>query len=787
MDWWLISFFLGAILSLFLPIVPAFSYVILFTCLSIGLFYFQRTRKVVGFALGLLWIIVPASIYNHTLTINKLELSALYQQKILVQGKVASLITTPNKANNPVRFNFLIEQLDNKKLAMPFKVRLSWLNPSQKLAQQQQWQLFVKLKPAHGLANSGGFHYQTWLRKNDLVASGYVVSNKAYRKVAENKLLSLHQSSSLRQRWFDHLEPFLRDKEYGAIFLALTFGVRDQLTKNDWQTLQATGTQHLLAISGLHIGLIAGAGYWLVIGLLRLLPFYLLPKKIQSQCLLSNVMIFAMLFSIFTAIFYSYLAGFAAPTCRALTMLSLFYLTKLLAITLSKVRLLLLTVFWVLVFQPMSILGVGFWLSFYAVSIIFYLHWLFQYYLERGKPWRNFLLSLLIIQLGLSVFILPIAAYLQYQIPLAALLANLVAVPLLSFLCLPLVLLSFFCFIFFDGVTWLNELTFISLDILWQWLSVFSHFSWLQISVNYFSLSLSIIVILLFVTVFTKSHNRYAYSFCAIFTLILVLCLGSYSLKSTKEKQWQVHVFDVGQGLSVLIQKNQRAVLYDTGASYLSGFSMAEAVIFPYLQQQGIKQLDTVIISHSDNDHAGSLVWLKEKVKIKTLFANDLKLQPDQPCIADTSFHWQGLTFEVLAPQQINSGKNNDDSCVIKVSDNHHFVLLTGDISKKVEQQLVQQHPEQLSADILIAPHHGSNTSSSEVFINSVAPEYVVFSAGFMNRWGMPRNKVLEKYVKYQVTPLKTADSGMISFVFTESSFDVIAYKKQRYAFWFAN
>ncbi|MGJ8693400.1 MAG: DNA internalization-related competence protein ComEC/Rec2 [Thalassotalea sp.] len=789
MDWWLITFFIGAILSLFLPIVPAFSYVIFLTALSLLLFYLKRARKAIGLLFGILWILFTAAIYNQALNLNDIEFSHFYQKQITVQGTITSLVTEQDlKAN--VRFNFIIDHFDNKKLSHPVHVRLSWLAPSHSLAQNQRWQLLVKLKPAHGLANAGGFSYQTWLRKNNLIASGYVVNKK--NTAIKNILLVV--DSSLRQQWFDQFSSKLENNAHAAVLLALTFGTRDKLQKTDWQILQVTGTQHLLAISGLHIGLIAGASYWLTLFLFRVLPSQFLPPSIQIKCLNTNLDIVAICVSLFFAYFYSYLAGFSAPTSRAVIMLSLFYAAKVFAIELNKTRLLLITVTIVVICQPMTILGVGFWLSFYAVTIIFYLHWLYQHYLTSGNAWRNFLVSLVLIQLGLSLFILPLAGFLQYQIPLAALVANLVAVPLLSFICLPLVLLSFVCFLLFGGFAWLTALSHYFLALLWQWLQLFSHLSFLQISVQWSYLCALILLLALAVLILNKVNYRKLYSLLLLSALTVSFTVFYFARadRSKDTEPWALHVFDVGQGLAVLIEKKQRAILYDTGASYPSGFVMAEAVIVPYLKQRGIARLDRpnidkVIISHSDNDHAGGLSWLQANVEIGDIIANDKSLQPTINCTHENSFIWQGIRFDILAPITINSGQKNDDSCVIKITDGLYSVLLTGDISQKIEKQLVDESRQELSSDVLLAPHHGSNTSSSEEFITAVSPRYVVFSAGFMNRWSMPTEKVLAKYEKYQVIPLKTAESGMISFIFSHQSFNLTEYKKQRYPFWFAN
>ncbi|MCI2285512.1 DNA internalization-related competence protein ComEC/Rec2 [Colwellia sp. MSW7] len=214
-----------------------------------------------------------------------------------------------------------------------------------------------------------------------------------------------------------------------------------------------------------------------------------------------------------------------------------------------------------------------------------------------------------------------------------------------------------------------------------------------------------------------------------LFCFTLLIGFVSFVLvgKSTNApKLWQLVVFDVGQGLSVLVQRGTKAILYDTGAAYDSGFNMVEAVVLPYLQFAGIQQLDKVIISHSDNDHAGGLAVLQKSIMIKELIYNSDADNESNTCLQGQSFDWQGLTFEMLWPEQQVS-EENDDSCVILIKDEKHKVLLTGDISKVIEGKLIQQYPA-LQADVLVVPHHGSKTSSSNAFIEQVQADIAVVS-----------------------------------------------------------
>lgn len=780
MDWWLLTFFIGAILSLFLPIVPDFSYVFFLTILIVVFLFFKNTRKLVGLLLGVTLLLFQGANYNQTINENSTDENILFQQPLLINGDILSLINANDKKDN-IRFNFQVLHINEQALEKPFIVRLSWKKPLSQISQEQKWQLWVKLKPAHGIANQGAFHYQKWLRQHQIVATGYVKNS------AQNILLN--DTPSIRQQWFNKTQTIIGDKSFSAFFYALTFGVRDHLTKADWRVLQLTGTQHLLAISGLHVGMVAGMSFWLCTMLIKCLPLHLFSKASKLALSHYNYYHVIVLISLSIAVFYSYLAGFSAPTLRALIMLMLYWGTRFFSINISKSRLLLLTVFIIICCQPMSLLGAGFWLSLYAVSMIFFLHWLYQHFMQSRYVILGYIKSLVLIQIGLSLFILPVAAILQFQLPLLAILANFIAIPFLSLIVLPITLLAFVMVVF--DIPWfiyVVEWSLLSIELLISWLDIFTTYPSLMINIGW-PIILSLFILLSLLVFCLLKPNKQLFPFVLLFLSLLIWHLN-ISSKANHTLPWKVHILDVGQGLAIVIQRGKHVIVYDTGASYSSGFIMAESVINPFLKSQGIEKIDQLYISHSDNDHAGGLAWLTQHITIEELIFNDIQLtnkthiKATRPCLAPSQVIWQGLTISTLWPKK-NKGAENDESCVLKVSDSFHQVLLTGDISRKVEKELINTND--LSATLLVAPHHGSNTSSSSVFINSVQPEYVVFSAGFMNRWRMPTKKVIGRYKNASVNILSTAESGMISFTFTGDLFLVSEYKKHQYPFWFAN
>jgi len=796
MEWWLLTFFISAILSLFIPIVPEFY--LLLVILFVSLFFiFTGTFRLVAIAIfALAWILIAGSQYQNTLRENSISSEQLHKKPHLIQGEITNIVNTKSGSS---RFNFLVSHWQGRKISEKFKVRLTWKAPVKTLQQGQHWQLSVKLKPAHGLANMGGFNYQVWLRQQQIIATGYVKADKKSKTKIKTKQKNvlLNDQVSWRQYLYQKLTVVLGDDPLGALILALGFGERGKLTPKHWQVLSATATQHLIAISGLHIGIVAFASLFFMRAVIRLVPLsLLLPKRWQPQLMQINLSYLPVLFSCFMAWYYAYLAGFSIPTLRALVMLLLFWSLKFMAVKVTLLRWFLMAIVIILLIWPLSLISASFWLSISALVIIFSTFSRFS--VSKGKSvkkikvpsllpveevaeatlkkqWRNFKAriflwakTLVVMQFALTMAMLPIAASLNYQLPLAAFFANIVAVPLMTVTVIPLTL---FAVIALPFSVWLSHffanLALLSLSVVWQWLIYLASSTWAVLAIsNQQILAMLLLFASIALALFFRLSRGKLLATLALFIAIITIDFVSIS----SEKIWQLSVLDVGHGLAVVIEKNNRVFLYDTGASYPSGFNMADAAILPYLKHQGYRTIDGVIISHNDNDHAGGLRHLRAKMAIKNVIANDIKLTPDNHCISGQHFTWQGLTFEMLSPMEAN-GDKNDDSCVVTISDGIHRVLLPGDISIKQERRLlnVAGMEDKLASDILIAPHHGSKSSSSRRFLTAVAPRYAVFSAGYLNRWKMPSNEILSRYNDFDIKTFNTAKVGMVTFQFNQA------------------
>jgi len=869
MDWWLLTFFLGAILSLFLPEVPALFQLFLLLCLAIGFYCYKNLRSSSGLWFGALWILSQAYLYHSQLPNTFIDLMQ-NKQLFVVEGEVLSIqvkslnVSDENISKNidlkksdlTKRFNFLVNTVNGQKLDSAFIIRLSWQKSTIDIAQGHQLLLNVKLKPAHGLANIGTFNYLSWLKAHNIVATGYVVNpkkkkvpshtaikptdltpSKNVKTLHTNKLLIAN--NTLRQRLFEQYQGLTPSHELTPILLALAFGERSLLSPELWQVLQATGTSHLIAISGLHIGLLAGSAFFIVMLITQYLP--LRDDRWQPF----NIRYIAIVVSLLMAILYAYLAGFSLPTQRALVMLNLYWLSRVVGIKLSAKRLLLTTLLVLLIISPFSLLTASFWLSFYAVAIIFITLWRFRAWLYKGSSAWRFVKGLFIIQISLTLMLMPITALFFQQISLVSLFANIIAVPWMSIFSIPTALISVLLMPLSESLAqWFMMLSLQSLTWLWYYLDMLSHQSYAIISLSFTQQLLVLVIgiaafVIFYLTGVIKLKNVKQCGF-VLLSLILVIGLSSKPVQqlifsdtafgsvvasksdNTVEEQikdnftpWEISFFDVGQGLSVLIKRNQHAILYDTGAAYPSGFVLSEAVILPFLQYTGIERLDKVILSHSDNDHAGGINSLIDNIRVNEILTNDENIAKSNrlssattatsttmpskisitACNPSQSFTWHGLNFKILWPlaseilEAIPSrGKQkNDDSCVILISDQQdNKLLLTGDISAKVERQILNIYPN-LTSNILQVPHHGSKTSSSQEFLSQVSPEVAIVSAGYINRWHMPVAVVKLRYHDSSINLLNSAELGQIIITLDEKGISSQSYVEDLRPFWFSH
>jgi len=719
------SFATGCVLFLQLPTLPSTNWFWL-ALLNVFLFFFVKTRLLAIAILGALLTFWT----SYTLINDRLP-SSLIGQDIVVSG---SIVSVPQYLDKSVRFDF--KPLSSE---LPKTIKLSWYHPIPKqLTAGEMWQLTVRLKPPHGSMNPGGFDYERWLFQQGIGATGYI------RKDIQNKRLAPapnYHVNRLRQSLTQTIHTQLPDSDNIGLIQGLLTGIRHNISPQQWQTLQYSGTNHLLAISGLHIGLAAAIGFVLFRSLWAIRASNLLTLPAKQVGAVGGFVF---------ALFYAALAGFSVPTQRALIMLAVLLITLFIRKRLNGSQVLACAGLIILVHDPLAVLSVGFWLSFSAVAII-----LFLSQNRFPKPIWQWAKIHVFIAFGLT----PLLLLFSLQTSFIAPVANIIAVPLVSLIIVPLLLLATCLLWLYPPVaTVLLSVADNLISLLMQFLtflasSSYSHWENVTIPTYFF-------VPILLATVILLSPKGLPAKWLALFGFLPLL---GFTTPRPAQGDFDFALLDVGQGLSAVIQTQHHNLVFDAGAKFNDNSDAGKNIVAPFLLHQGITKIHTVVISHSDNDHIGGAQHLLTNFQVDKLISSDTTaLTHTQACLAEQSWQWDGVTFTFLNPSLRQQGSKNNLSCVLKVSNKSHSVLLSGDIEKQTEKQLIKRYRKQLKSTILVAPHHGSNTSSTTEFINAVDANIVLFPTGYLNRYHFPNKQVIQRYQQSGLTRYNTADDGAI-------------------------
>lgn len=729
----ILAFVAGDIAAQQLQVLPKTWAIIAVGALACVLWHF-KWRIYACFLFGLVLTIGFALIRLHDALPPELE-----GKDLLVDGIVSGL---PQKLDEGLRFDFRIESTPEPvQASLPANIRLTWYKPQTSVKAAERWRLRVRLKQPHGFFNPGGLDYEQWLFAQGLRATGYV------RESQENRRLVAAESAFAPRIWRqaldDRLTETLAGSDLAGIIKALTMGADDDISSEQWEVFRRTGTAHLVAISGSHISLVAGFVFLLVrklaavLGILRWPP----PKIAAVAAFLA-------------ALFYSALADFAIPTQRALIMIAIVMGGILgqrnvrAAVTLATALLA------VTAYDPLAVLAPGFWLSFAAVALILFA---VSNRLRSSGWWFSLWKVNWVTTLGLA----PLLLLFFQQVSLIAPIANLLAVPAIGLVAIPLCLLGS-ALLLIHPLAGTLVLSIVEHFLQWTWLaltwlSALPFAQWIHARPPLWTLPFALLGVLLLLAP-RGIPARW---------LGLILLIPGLAIRPDTPALgglW-LTLLDVGQGLSTVLRTRNHTLVFDTGARLGNRFDMGSAVIEPFLHEQGIARIDTLVVSHGDNDHIGGAPALLKRFAIGQTYTSvpdRLPMTSAIPCQAGQSWAWDGVQFEMLSPFG-TAGKENDNSCVLKASTAQDSVLLTGDIERSAEQALASRYGEALASTVLIAPHHGSNTSSSQEFLAAVRPHYALVPAGYLNRYGFPHPKVIQRYKEIGATVVNTADVGAIS------------------------
>lgn len=601
-----------------------------------------------------------------------------------------------------------------------------------------RYQAVVRLKPIHGLQNPAGFDYYSYLFAKGIKAKGYVKTVIRQKPSASFCVHSLRQAIKTKiEHKFENLAPWV---------LALSIGDKSGFEESHWQLLKETATGHLFVVSGLHIGLIAFAVFYAVLAIRRL-GFGLLFMGDWRP--LAYVLGFS------AALFYALLAGFTLPTQRALIMLWVFFFGQFLGVRINVWLRFNWALLLLLVIQPNAFLNGGFVLSFMALFFVLSLgqNW------PKAKSWHAKLGLLLLWQLLLSVLLMPLLyGYFDYW-PLLSPLYNFFAIPWVTFLVLPWLLLGLALWWLFD-VAFLLHLASFALQLFISALEQ-AH-SYLNVSVDLRLGFWQLLVISVALTVvLVKPYRKY---WPVALVLLIVVTLGQL-FTNKPQPIAKLHVIDVGQGLSVLVQSQGQSLLVDLGSRWQTG-SMVKIAVLPQLKAQGIKTLDHLVISHHDNDHLGDVNTLLDKVPAKNIYShsliNAIGADKQKLCRQGQHFSLGAVKVKVISPKMLKANTENDRSCVLLLNVAGHGILLPGDISADKERDILPYLPKHMQ--LLLLAHHGSRYSSSEALLRRFENGTAIASAGFLNPFKHPHPDVQKRLQAQHIKLLNTAKHGLVQW-----------------------
>lgn len=742
-----------------------------YTARTMGVFSFFRYQDV----LRKLWLVLLVAVLGFAWAqarawwrLQSALPASCEQQVISIQGVIVSV---PERDARGQQVDVAIERSFNPSCPLPARVRLNLYEQSYRgesakplgimprLQAGERWQFSVKLKRPHATRNPHGFDYAAWCLANEIAASGSIVSKAPMHRLST----FAWQPAALIARWRSHvgerIQHVLGNTPASTVLRALVIGDDSQIAPPDWQLFVDTGVNHLVSISGLHITMLASLGYVCLGWLWRLQPRLSLHLPSTLAASAGGALV---------AVAYSALAGFSIPTQRTLYML----LTVLLMLSLKQrfpFSWILCVALWVvLLLDPWAVLAPGFWLSFGAVAILAFA---MGGRLRAAKWWESAIRTQWIITLAF----VPVLVMFFNQLSLVSPLANGLAIPVVSLSVVPLAITG--AVLPFDfplqlaatiwevcahALQWLRQwpwaVAYLATPPLWAWaMALVGTLVWLM-------------------------PRGWPLRWAGIL-LWLPLCLPKHD--TLQPGQMRVTIIDVGQGLSVLVQTAQHAMLYDAGPAYNEQSDAGQRIVLPYLRHLGLKKLDIAVVSHDDNDHVGGMASVLAGVATGNILSSltpDAKFfmqlqrlphavsMPHQACHAGQSWLWDGVTFRVFYPtQSLAAGiKDNDKSCVIQVVSAHGSLLLTGDIEQLAEQALLASAAGELGSQVMTMPHHGSKTSSSLAFVGAVHPKIAIATVGYLNRFGHPKPAVVARYDALGSQVLRSDSDGAILLDYTQ-------------------
>jgi competence protein ComEC len=719
------------------------------------------------------------------------------QKTIAIEGVVASV---PEATERGMRFRFDVEKIHTKNAVVPQHISLNYYAANQYFNKKsddfledsernsvspgqfhagERWLFSVRLKRPHSTINPHGFDFESWALSENIRATGNIKSKAGLKKIDNFVWRPSYVIEHLRENTQQRIARVLADKPYGGIIQALVMGDDSQISIDDWQVFLRTGTTHLMSISGLHITMLAGLVFSFVDFFWRRNPKLLMRLPTRKAATIAGAI---------AAFAYALIAGFSVPTQRTFYMLMAFAVALWSGRQLVIAQVLAMALLIVVLFDPWAVNAPGFWLSFGAVAMLAYA--------LSGRigqiPWFKAVLQT---QWAVTIGMVPLLLIMFNQTSIISPIANAFAIPLISFVVTPLALLGSFL-----PIDWLLRLAYEALEMCMFVLNKLNQLpmaTWQQHAPAPWTLFPAIVGVLW--VLLPRGFPMRWLGLLGFLPMLLIVpvrpVLGDM----------KVTVLDVGQGLSVVVQTATHTLLYDAGPKYNEQSDAGSRIVVPFLRGEGIGKLDGFVVSHNDNDHSGGMRSVMALMPV-TWLASSLPEDADIPqlqrkirCFAGQAWKWDGVQFEMLHPSRTSYDdatiKDNHRSCVIKVSSKSGSVLITGDIEKYDELDLLRLDAGKLKSDVIIVPHHGSKSSSTSDFIQAVLPSISIFTSGYLNRYKHPNPAVFERYQLTKSLLYRSDYNGAIEMRFisqgkdnqneiTPSKIHLLSWRNQYKRYW---
>jgi competence protein ComEC len=720
------------------------------------------------------------------------------QKNVEIIGVVASL---PEVTERGERFRFYVEKILTKEAKIPQHISLNFYRETESPKPEnapaltnyfhagERWQFTVRLKRPHSTYNPHGFDFEGWALAENMRATGAIRNKSGYKKFSIFVFKPSYLIEIAREKVGNKITQALANKPYAGVVRALVVGDDSQITQLQWDVFFKTGVGHLVSISGLHITMLAGLAFAIIAFIWRRFPSLVMRLPTRKAATIAGV---------FVALLYAGLAGWSVPTQRTIFMMLTFAAALLLARNLAISRVLAIALIVVVLCDPWAVIAPGFWLSFGAVALIAYVT------VSRLKA-ANWLKMAITTQWAITLGLLPLLIVMFGQTSIVSPLANAFAIPIISLLVVPLAIFGSLL-----NLDFVLQIAHWVLEMCMHGLNYLSNFqTWQQAAPPMWTLFVAMFGVL-WLLLPRGFPQRWL-------GLIFLLPLFLVEIPRPEIGEMQVVVLDVGQGLAVVIQTKNHTFLYDAGSRYSAQSDAGSKIVVPFLRGEGVKKLDGFMLSHDDIDHSGGAVSVLAQVPV-TWLASSFDLVADNlpkktmKCFSGQHWRWDGVSFEVLHPSlesyENAEIKDNNRSCVVKVTSQFGSLLLTGDIEKEAEKEILEHALEanihaasgdavlsndllksaDLQSDVLVVPHHGSKTSSTVDFVQAVGAKNIIFTVGYLNRFKHPKPLIEKRFEESGANIYRSDYQGAVLIDFKK--FNVIkieAWRQTQPRYWHGN